>query len=186
MKKIIRILFLFLLSSSTQAGSILDDVVFGASLIKQDVNLTINSSGSAVNRNESGTGIGIYIDKYYKRQFRFNSTFSYVGYDSFDLSQLTVSADYLVPLNQKVSFFAGLSGGGGLQKYSDAGISDASFDLIYGAEIGAIAYVNSNLMVESGYRKKLSNIETEVTSVSGMSTALDEVSEFYFSFLLMF
>ena len=97
-----------------------------------------------------------------------------------------MSADYLVPLNQTVSLFAGLTGGPGLQKYSDAGISDASLGLVYGAEIGGIAYVNSNLMIESGYRRKLSNMKTEVTSISGMNSALDEVNEFYFSFLLMF
>jgi len=186
MKKHISILLCLFVSNSTQAASFLDDVVFGVSLIRQDVNLEINTLDSTVNRSESGTGFGVYVDKYYKRKLRFNSTFSYVGYDSFNLAELTVSTDYLVPLNQKVSFFAGLSGGGGLQKFSDSGISDASLGLIYGAEIGGIAYVNSNLMLESGYRTKLSNIKTEVTSVSGMNTALDEVNEFYFSFLLMF
>jgi len=186
MKKLISILFLSLFVSHTQASNILDGAVFGVSLIRQDVNLLINTPGSAFSRNESATGMGVYLDKYYKRKYRFNSTLSYVAYDSFDLTELTVSADYLIPLNQSVSFFAGLSGGGGLQKYSDAGISDASFGLVYGAEIGGIAYVNSNLMLESGYRKKLSNIDTEVTSVSGMVVDLDEINEFYFSFILMF
>jgi len=186
MKKLICILLCLFFASSIQAASVLDNIVFGVSLIRQDVNLEINTSGSTVNRSESGTGLGVYIDKYYKRKLRFNSTFSYVGYDSFNLAELTVAADYLVPLNRKVSFFAGLSGGGGLQKFSDSGISDASLGLIYGAEIGGIAYVDSNLMLESGYRKKISNIKTEVTSVSGTNASLDEVNEFYFSFLLMF
>ena len=186
MKKLISILFLSLFVSHTQAGNILDGAVFGVSLIRQDVNLAIDIQGSAVSSNESATGMGVYIDKYYKRKFRLNSTLSYVAYDSFDLAALTVSADRLIPLNQRVSFFAGLSGGAGMQKYNDVGISDASFGLVYGVEIGGIAYVNSNLMIESGYRKKLSNIKTEVTSVSGMVVDLDEVNEFYFSFLLMF
>jgi len=186
MKKLISILFLSLFSSYAQASNMLDGAVFGVSLIRQDVNLAINASGGSIGRSESATGFGVYIDKYYKRKYRFNSTLSYVAYDSFDLAALTVSADHLVPLNQRVSFFAGLSGGAGLQKYSDVGISDASFGLLYGAEIGGIAYVNSNLMIESGYRKKFANIKTEVTSVSGMDVDLDEVSEFYFNFLLMF
>jgi len=186
MKKLISILFLSLFVSHTQAGNILDGAVFGVSLIRQDVNLAINIPGSGFSRNESATGIGVYLDKFYKRKYRFNSTLSYVAYDSFDLAELTVSADYLVPLNQRVSFYAGLTGGGGMQKYSDVGISDASFGLVYGAEIGGIVYVNSNLMIESGYRKKLSNITTEVTSVSGMVVDLDEINEFYFNFLLMF
>jgi len=186
MKKIIGILLFSLSVSHAQAKGILDDVVLGVSLIRQDVNLTISASGSSIDRSESATGFGVYIDKYYKRKLRFNSTLSYVAYDIFDLTALTVSADYLVPLNQKVSFFAGLTGGPGLQKYSDTGISDASLGLVYGAEIGGIAYVSSNLMIESGYRRKLSNMKTEVTSISGMNSALDEVNEFYFSFLLMF
>ena len=186
MKKLISVLFLSLFFSHAHAGSVLDDVVFGVSLIRQDVNLQINSPGSKVSLNESATGFGVYVDKYYKKKYRFNSTLNYVAYDLFDLVGLTVSADYLVPLNQEVSFFAGLSGGAGMQKYNDVSISDASFGLVYGAEIGAIAYVNSNLMIESGYRKKLSNIKTEVKSASDMEAELEEINEFYFNFLLMF
>lgn len=73
-----------------------------------------------------------------------------------------------------------------MQKYSDVNMSDASFGLIYGAQIGGIAYINSDLMLEAGYRQKFSNIETKVTGVSGIDAELDEVSEFYLNFLLMF
>jgi len=79
-----------------------------------------------------------------------------------------------------------LSAGAGMQKYTDSGISDASYGLIYGVQIGGIAYMNSHLMVESGYRHKLSNIKTDVTSASSMDVTLDEIDELYLNFLLMF
>lgn len=186
MKKLFNSLLFVLAVSNAQAEGILDNTVFGVSLINQDINLAVNVSGNTVNVSDSGTGFGIYLDKYYKRKYRFNSALSYVGYDSFDLAEFSVSADYLIPLNQKISFFAGLSAGAGMQKYSDVNMSDASFGLIYGAQIGGIAYINSDLMLEAGYRQKFSNIETKVTGVSGIDAELDEVSEFYLNFLLMF
>lgn len=186
MKKLIFSLLFVLVTNNVQAEGILDDTVFGVSLIHQNVNLSVNDSATTVNTDESGTGFGIYLDKYYKRKYRFNSTFSYVGYDVFDLAELSVSADYLVPYNQQISFFAGLSAGAGMQKYTDSGIADASYGLTYGAQIGGIAYVNSHLMVESGYRHKLSNIKTDVLSASNMDITLDEVDELYLSLLLMF
>jgi len=99
MKKIICSLLFALTANNVQAESILDDTVFGVSLIHQNVNLSVNDSGTTVNTDESGTGFGVYLDKYYKRKYRFNSTFSYVGFVVFDLAELSFSADYLVLSN---------------------------------------------------------------------------------------
>ena len=186
MKQLLNSLLLVLAVNSVQAEGILDDTVFGMSIINQNVSSTINISGNAANVDDSGTGFGIYLDKYYKRTYRFNSTLSYVGYDLFDLAELSLSADYLVPLNQKISLFVGLSVGGGMQKYSDSGMSEASFGFMYGVEIGGIAYMNRNLMMELGYRQKNTSIETGVTSSSNSLATLDEIDELYLSFIVMF
>ena len=53
MKKLISILLFSLSVSHVHAEGILDDDVFGVSLIQQDVNLTISASGGAVGRSES-------------------------------------------------------------------------------------------------------------------------------------
>lgn len=88
MKKLFNSLLFVLAVSNAQAEGILDNTVFGVSLINQDINLAVNVSGNTVNVSDSGTGFGIYLDKYYKRKYRFNSALSYVGYDSFDLGNL--------------------------------------------------------------------------------------------------
>lgn len=187
MRKIAVILFVLLLSNNSNAEGIFDNTIFGLTYINQNADISITSPASTLPRSYSGSGFGLYLDKYYKRKFRFNGTLSYINYESFDLGQLMVSADYLIPLNARYSFFTGAAVGGAIQKYSDASsIADSSIGTVYGVQAGVIAYINDYLMVELGYRLRPANIETELTSVADAVITVDDLSETYLSFLLMF
>ena len=172
-------------SAKLHAESFFDNSIFGIAVINQSVDIEVSGVGQSATTSESGTGLGVYLDKYYKGKYRFNGTLSYIPYDRFDIAQLMVSADYLMPLNEQISFFAGLAGGSALQKYSDASISDSALGLVYGAQLGGIIYINKNIMLESGYRFRPANIETQIEATSQIST-INDMSEFYFSILLMF
>ncbi len=186
MKKVISIVLLLGISVNANAESFFDNAIFGISLINQNVDIEVSSSGSSVTGSDSGSGIGLYLDKYYKRKYRFNSTLSFINYDTFDISQLMFSADYLVPVNATVSFYGGGSLGGALQKYSDSSISDSALGLVYGVQLGSIIYINKKLMLELGYRFRPTSIETDITSIPGTVTTINDLSESYFNILLMF
>ena len=187
MKKYISLLALFLLPAIASAGSFFDGSIFGVTAISQNADLEVSSPGSAtLTSSESGTGFGIYLDKYYKKKYRLNGTWSYVGYDNFDISELTVAADYLIPLNSDITFFGGVAAGGALQKFSDAGVGDSALGLVYGVQLGGIAYLNKHLMLELGYRFRPANVETEVESLTDTIITVTDLSETYLSLLLMF
>lgn len=188
MKKLISILAFMLLSTSTPAyaESILDNSILGIAFISQDADIKISGPTTSANVSESGSGFGIYLDKYYKRTYRFNGTFSYITYDDFDVVQAMFSGDYLIPINGTVTMFAGAAAGGAMQQYSDASFSDSSLGFVYGMQAGAIAYINKNLMLELGYRARPTSIETEIESSPGTTTTVEDMSETYFSVLLMF
>ena len=185
MKKLVVTLMLFVASMTVQAGNILDNAIFGVSVLSQDTNLVVKLPTSTVNVEESGTGISVYFDSFYRSKYRFNTALSFVSYEVFDFASLTVAADYLFPYNQQISFFAGGSAGGGMQQYTDTSISDSSFGLLYGVQFGGIAYLNKQIMMELGYRHRIADIETEIDSIAG-TTLIDEQSDLYLSFLLMF
>jgi len=184
MKKISVVLFLIFTSINVNAESFMDNTILGIAFINQTVD--IEATGTTLTGSDSGSGLGIYLDKYYKKTYRFNGTFSYVTYDDFDISQLMVSADYLLPISPEISFFGGVAAGGALQKYSDASLSDAALGLVYGVQTGAIAYINKNIMLELGYRLRPTSIETEVVISPGTVVTINDLSETYISLLLMF
>jgi len=186
MKKIILIFSMLLISKNINAAGIFDNTIFGVSFINQNVDIEVTTTGSVDNNTDSGSGFGLYLDKYYKRKFRFNSTISYIGYDTFDIAQLMFSTDYLLPVNSRISFFGGVAAGGAIQKYSDAGAGDSALGAVYGAQLGGIVFINDNLMLELGYRlRPSSGIETEVVG-TGSIISVTDLSETYFSILLMF
>ena len=184
MKKISTVLFLFFISINVNAENFMDNTILGIAFINQTVD--IEATGTTVTGSDSGSGIGVYLDKYYNKIYRFNGTLSYVSYDDFDISQLMVSADYLFPVSPEISFFGGVAIGGALQKYTDASVSDAALGLVYGVQTGAIAYINDNIMLELGYRLRPTSIETDVTSIPGTVVTINDLSETYISLLLMF
>jgi len=184
MKKIYVVFFLLFTSINVNAENFMDNTILGIAFINQSVD--IEATGTTLSGSDSGTGLGIYLDKYYKKTYRFNGTFSYITYDDFDIAQLMVSADYLFPMSPEISFFGGAAIGGALQKYGEASISDAALGLVYGVQTGAIAFINDNIMLEVGYRLRPTSIETEVTSLPGAVVSINDLSETYISLLLMF
>ncbi|MCW9012189.1 MAG: hypothetical protein OQL06_00285 [Gammaproteobacteria bacterium] len=171
--------------ASDLMDELFSNLIYGVAVINQSVDITMQSPGSSVTTSEDGTGFGIFADKYYRGKYRFNGSFNYVDYDNFYIDTLTASADYLFPYNANITFFTGATVGAGMQVYSDSSIGDASIGLIYGVQLGGIAYINKNLMLELGYRLRPTDMETEFAATGAVGT-VDELSETYLSILLMF
>lgn len=179
-------ILVLLISKNTYAEGVFDNTIFGVAFLSQSADIEVTTPGSVVTDSESGSGVGLYLDKYYKRKYRFNSTLSYVTYDNFDIYQLMFSADYLIPVNGRISLFGGVAAGGALQTYSDSSATDGALGAVYGAQLGGIVYINDSLMLELGYRlRPTSGIETEIVN-TGTITSVTDLSETYFSILLMF
>lgn len=162
-----------------------DNLSYGVILISQSVDVTVDDGTTSVTDSESGSGIGIYADKFVRGQYRYNGTLSYVSYDDFTITSLTVGADYLMPMSSSFALFGGVAAGGAGQKYSDAGFGDMALGLVYGAQLGGILFVSDNLMLELGYRLRLTDLETEITTPAA-TTTIDELSETYLSLVISF
>ncbi len=173
-------------SANVSAENLFDNSIVGIAFINQDVDIKVSGAGSSVTGSDSGSGLGLYLDKYYKKKYRLNGTLSYISYDDFDIIQFMTSADYLIPFNPQLSFFSGVAIGGALQKYSDASIGDAALGVVYGVQAGGIVFINDSLMLELGYRMRPTNIETDISTLPGTVTTIDDLSETYISLLLMF
>ncbi|RDH81165.1 MAG: hypothetical protein DIZ80_13695 [endosymbiont of Galathealinum brachiosum] len=184
MKNICAIFFILLLSTKANAEGFFDNTIFGIAFINQNVDIEVTGT-NAGSFSDSGSGLGLYLDKYYKKKYRFNSTLSYVTYDTFDITELIFSADYLVPVSPQISFFGGAALGGALQTFSDSSASDGALGAVYGVQLGGIVFINNNLMLEAGYRLRPTSIETEITGSTDIVT-IDDLSETYISLLLMF
>jgi len=165
--------------------SFFDNLSYGVILISQSVDITVDTGTTSATGSESGSGIGIYADKFVGGKYRYNGTLSYVSYDDFAITSLTVGADYLMPMSSSFALFGGVAAGGAGQKYSDAGFGDMALGLVYGVQLGGIMFVSDNLMLELGYRLRLTNLETEITTPAATAT-IDELSETYLSLVLSF
>lgn len=180
-------LLILFISNSANAEGILDNSIFGIALINQSAERETTSLGQVSSDSVTGTGFGLYLDKYVSRKYRFNATISYVSYDAFDVAQLMVSADYLIPIDGQISLFGGVAAGGALQSYADASFSDGAVGAVYGGQLGGIMFINDHLMLELGYRfRPTSGIETEVLTPANTVISITDLSETYFSILLMF
>ena len=187
MEKKLIILLMLLITPIAQAESFFDSTIIGIAFINQTADIEVTGgAGLIVSGSESGSGMGLYIDKYYERQYRLNATLSYVGYDNFDIGQLVFSADYLFPVNEDISFFAGAALGAATQKYADASVVDSALAGVYGLQAGGIVYINKYIMLEAGYRYRPTNIETEIVGIPGAISTVTDLSETYLSLLLMF
>ncbi|HED34132.1 MAG TPA: hypothetical protein ENJ08_07955 [Gammaproteobacteria bacterium] len=186
MKKYLTLLLMFCIVPATQADSFFDSTVIGLAFINQSAEIEVSGTGQDVSFSESGSGLGLYIDKYYNQTYRVNATLSYVSYDNFDIGEIIFSADYLLPVNESLSFFGGGALGAATQKYSDASVSDSAAGAVYGLQAGAILYVNKYIMLEAGYRFRPTSIETELALTQGDISTVTDLSESYLSLLLMF
>jgi hypothetical protein len=166
--------------------SFFSNLSYGIMFISQSVDVTNTSGATSTTSSETGSGIGIYADKFYKNTYRFNGTFSYVSYDNFAITSLTAAADYLIPVSSNFALFGGAAAGVAGQKYSDSGFGDMSMAMVYGAQLGGILVMSDNLMLELGYRLRLTNLETEITTIPASIDTIDQLNETYLSLVISF
>lgn len=181
--KVRLILFLLLTIPTCSYANYFDDnYIFGTSLIQQYVDIESAANGSS---SDTGIGIGLYLDRYYKQKYRFNSSLSYVSYSQFDITGITVSADYLFPAATQFSLFAGASIGAALHKYDEGSFSNSAADAIYGIQLGGIKYLSDNYLIELGFRLKVTDLII-ATTLPASKTTINNLNEIYFSVLFMF
>lgn len=189
LRSFISVYALLFFINNASADNLMDELFsnlhFGVTVIDQGVDTSIRSATSKVTTSENGNGFGIFADKYYRGKYRFNAAFSYVDYTDFNIRCLTASADYLFPYSNNITFFAGATTGAVVQAYSDDNLNYTTMGLIYGIQFGGIAYASKNLMLELGYRLRPVDLETDLDHIASTAT-VDQVSETYFSFLMMF
>jgi len=172
---------------NSQAEGLFDNLFYGVAVLNQSVDIQVDTGTSSDSSSESGSGIAIFADKYYQGTYRFDGTVSFTSYDSFDIYMATASADYLFPYNAQLTFFAGGTAGGAMQKYSDSGLADSAAGLVYGVQGGGIMLVTDRIMLELGYQMRFTDLETEFTSSSVTAKAkLDKINQFYLSLYLFF
>jgi len=85
-----------------------------------------------------------------------------------------------------LAVFGGVAAGAAGQKYSDSSFSDMSLAPVYGAQLGGIMFVSDSLMLELGYRLRLTNLETEITTIPASIDTVDQLNETYLSLILSF
>ena len=189
--KIRRYLSIFsflLLSSASQA----DQLFYGIALINQQLtqDVTTISTASTTTVKDTGSGLGFYADYYYKGSYRFNGTLSYVDYDAFNTISLTASADYLMPVDSSLTFFAGVTAGGASIKFDSASVNDMSVGTLYGIQAGAIVFLPNGIMLELGYRLRSADIETDIlnptTKALEATSTIDELNETYLNLIISF
>lgn len=172
--------------SVSSADGLLDELSFGVSVVRQESSLSLKTAGNTISYTEDATGIELYAEHYHLGKYRYKGSLAHIGYDGFDITELVVAADYLIPMNAQFSLFAGGAAGVAVQQFSDTGLSDSSSGLIYGVQLGGIYYLNKDFMAELGYRLRQASLKTEVAGVSNSNIELDQLDEIYISLLLMF
>jgi hypothetical protein len=172
---------LLAISLPVQAANLL----YGIAVINQDVDVSVSSGGTTLTSTEDGSGFGVFADMYYRGTYRFNGTVSYVDYTDFYIISATASADYLIPINDRFTLFAGVTAGGISQKYSDSSVSDMALSYLGGVQLGGIMVAGEHVMVELGFRQRFTDLETDLTSQAAVAT-VDEITETYISLNLMF
>jgi len=166
--------------------SFFSNLSYSIMFISQSVDVTNTIGSTSTTGSEKGSGIGISAEKFYKNRYRFNGTFNYVSYDHFAITSLTAAADYLMPVSSTLAVFGGVAAGAAGQKYSDSSFSDMSLAPVYGAQLGGIMFVSDSLMLELGYRLRLTNLETEITTIPASIDTVDQLNETYLSLILSF
>jgi hypothetical protein len=182
------LLMMLIVTPSTvlSATSILDDLSFGVSVLRQESSLTLTSAGNNISYTDNASGIELYAEQYYQGKYRYKGSLTRIAYDDFDITELMFAADYLIPMNPQFSLFAGGAAGVALQQFADTGLSDSSSGLLYGAQLGGIYYLNKYFMAELGYRLRFTQLETEVIDASNSRIELEQLDEMYISLLLLF
>ncbi len=182
------LLTLLLVAPSTvlSADSFLYELSFGVSVLRQESSITLTTAGNRIRYTDDATGIEFYAENYHQGKYRYKGSFAHIAYDGFDITELVVAADYLMPVSPQLSLFAGGSTGIAFQRFPDAGLSESSSGLLYGAQLGGIYYLNKHFMAEMGYRLRLTSLKIEVNGTNNSLIEFDQLNETYISLLLMF
>jgi len=165
---------------------LLDELSFGVSVVRQESSLSLTTAGNNIGYTEDATGVEFYAEQYHLGRYRYKGSLIHMAYDGFDITELVVAADYLIPMDTQFSLFAGGAAGVAMQQFSDTGLSDSSSGLLYGVQLGGIYYLNKHFMTEFGYRLRQTSLKTEVADASNSRIELDQLDEIYISMLLMF
>lgn len=173
-------------SAVLSANSFFDELSFGVSVVRQEASLTLTTAGNRIGYTDDATGIELYTEYYHQGKYRYKGSLVHSAYDDFDIIELLIAADYLMPVSPQFSLFAGGAAGTALQQFPDTGLSDSSSGLLYGTQLGGIYYLNKHFMAELGYRLRLTSLKTEVADASNSRIELDQLDEIYISLLLMF
>ncbi len=174
---------LMCLCSSTQANYFNNNYIVGASFVQQYADLR---SDTGLSDSSSGSGVEIYLDKYVLHKYRLKSSLGYIKHNKFDITEFTVAADYLIPLQTSVSAFAGASAGLATQKYNNASFGDSATGTTYGLQFGAIKYINNTYLLEFGLRLRYADINTLINTTPQTTNTIDRLHEAYISLLFMF
>lgn len=173
MKKII--LAVMLTSTLMAAGN---EDYFGLSAGKASSNFTAKANPGYVwlgDTNSKDAAYNFTLGHYYGEKERVSATYTYVkseaGVDASDA--LTVGYDFILPLAEQLSIYAGPSVGYTRLKY-DGGTNLSGFH--YGAQAGGIVKVAKNIEIEAGYRYLL---ETGNSSTVEGKVELDNVGLWY-------
>lgn len=172
--------------TESSAEGVLDELSFGVSVVRQESSLSLKTAGNNIRYTEDATGIEFYAEHYHLGKYRYKGSLAHIAYDGFDITELVIAADYLIPMDPQFSLFVGGAAGVGVQQFSDTGLSDSSSGLLYGVQLGGIYYLNKYFMAELGYRLRQASLKTEVADASNSRIELDQLDEIYISLLLMF
>ncbi len=185
MLRFILLLSLFVISvHGARADSGFDQLLTGVALISQQANIEIDDAGTITQLSENGTGFGIYTDKYLNGEYRLSGIISFVDYTDFYVMSAAASADYLMPITAQYAGFMGAGLGLSSQNYSNSSVSESALAMSYGVQLGMIAFVSNQLMLEVGYRLRATDLKTEF--LSGKTGTLDEITESYLSIIFTF
>lgn len=193
MKKIPSVLNLLIVAMLTAIPSIalsaerfLDDLSFGVSILRQESSLTLTTADNNIHFTDDATGIEFYAEHYHLGKYRYKGSLVHIAYDGFNISELVIAADKLIPLNPQLSLFVGGAVGTAFQKFTGIDLSRSSSGLVYGAQLGGIYYLNKHFMTELGYRLRMTSLTTRVNDANKSSIEFDQLDELYISLLLMF
>ena len=180
--------FLFIFNTQSQA----DALFYGIALINQTVTQEIKSvapaAPSSISIDESASGLGLYADYFYKGDYRFNGTISFINYELFKLTSLTASADLLYPLNSAYTLFTGATLGSAAMQFNGGSLSDSSLGTLYGIQAGAIGFFSNGIMIELGYRLRSANIETDIfdAGIRVATSSINDLNETYLNLIITF
>lgn len=161
MKKIV---LAALLASGLMAAGNQDYV--GISAGEATTSLTASVPGFAISADDTQTAYNLTLGHYYGDTGRVSATYTRVDYDVEPVDALSLSYDFILPIDKTFSVYVGPSIG--YTWYKDSLVDLSGFH--YGAQAGVIVKIVNNIEIEAGYRYIL---ETGSDTVSNVKVEID-------------